>query len=120
MYGEFANSFLVFAKRNDDTKINFPACIKFNNSPRFRQFSTRIEIYKDKAGKISFQKIARHKESVSHIQAIVENCKILSNIYGKNHVVQAKLLSDDRLEMEYISGDIFEKILCQRLPCTKT
>lgn len=114
LYGEFSNSFLVMASANFNRKINLPVCVKFNNSPRFPQYQTRLEFYKSK-NKFYLQKVARHKKSCRHIQAIVENCKILTNIYGAEHVAQSKLLSDNRLEMEYISGDTFEKYICNAL-----
>ena len=60
-------------------------------------------------------KIGRTPEAVKHIETIAENCKILSEIHGKEHVAQSKVISPGVLEMEYIEGERFDNYLCRIL-----
>ena len=108
LYRDLANSFLIVAGAD---KI-LPLKILANNCPRKSQFQLRTEIHRVE-NTLVVRKIARTPQARRHLNTLVENGKIFSDIYGKEHVAQIKLLSDDVAEMEYIAGTSFEEYLCR-------
>lgn len=103
LFGEFANSFLVIAQNTkEESEEDYPAYIHYAFA-RQKAYATRTEVYL--GGIPSVRKVALHEEAKTHIAKNVENCQILSRIYGKEHVAQAKLLDDGSLQMEYIEGE---------------
>lgn len=116
LYSEFANSFLIVARQIPSTQENFPIKIQANNCLRKIQYQLRTEFYhSDSASGLIIKKVARNVAARKHLQTLVENCGILSDIYGRECVAQIKLISEDTAEMEYVEGEIFEDYVCRAL-----
>ena len=112
LYQDFANSFLIVASQNPITQRNFPLKIFANNCLRKLPYQIRTEICRASTPTgLIVKKIARNPLAREHLKNIVENCKILSDIYGTEHIAQMKLISDDVAEMEYIAGITFKEYL---------
>ena len=67
------------------------------------EYAIQTAIFIDGDQKYS-KKIALNEESKAHIKCITENCKILSDIYGKEHVAQCELENDYTVRIEYVDG----------------
>ena len=116
LYSEFANSFLIVAQQNRSAQRVFPLKVFINKGTRKLKYQLRTEIYRAATPSgLLIKKIARNPLARPHLKTMVENCKILSEIYGAQHVAQIALTSDDTAEMEFVSGTIFEDCLCQAL-----
>lgn len=113
LYPEFANSFLVFAGEYDENNFKQPIYI---HHPFMRkiEFNVVTSIIEQGSTKI-IRKTAINECAKKHLKVIEENCRILSDIYGKEHVVQCKLVSDSVLEMEYVEGDNFSDLAIQAM-----
>lgn len=113
LYPEFANSFLVFAGEYDENNLKQPIYI---HHPFMRkiEFNVVTSIIEQGSTKI-IRKTAINECAKKHLKVIEENCRILSDIYGKEHVVQCKLVSDSVLEMEYVEGDNFSDLAIQAM-----
>lgn len=114
LYQDLANSFLIVAQQNHESQRVFPVKIFANNRLRKPKYQLRTEIHNSPSGLV-VKKIARNPLAREHLKAMVENCKIFSEVYGAEHVAQMKLISEDVAEMEYITGIPFEDYLCQIL-----
>lgn len=116
LYSELANSFLIVAQENPRAQKIFPLKVFTNNSTRKLKYQLRTEIYRaETAVGLLIKKIARNPPARPHLKTMVENCKILSEIYGARHVAQMTLTDDDTAEMEFVAGTIFEDYLCRAL-----
>ena len=62
-------------------------------------------------GKDIIQKRAMNESSIIHINTIEENCRILSEIYGREHVAQCKRIDMETIWIEYITGEILSQKL---------
>lgn len=112
LYQEFANSFLVLCNNyNADDVLPQAEYIHYSID---RKKETRLytKIF-DNGNKKVIHKCARNKESRELLKNIAENCKILSGVYGEEHVAQCRLINDDLLEMEYIEGPTFQELILQ-------
>lgn len=114
LFKEFSNSFLVLAHNN----TNFVPChTNFVHTSLYRKKEYRIEtsiITID--GKKYVKKKALTAAAKKHIKTMVENAAILTNLYGSNHVAQARLVDEgNALIMEYIEGKSFTDILLNAL-----
>lgn len=115
LYPDLANAFLVVAGQNVGQR-SFPLKIVANNCPRNPKYQLRTEIHRAPSPSgLVVKKIARTPAARQHLHAMVENCKIFSEIYGAEHVAQMKLVTDDVAEMEFIDGITFENYLCRAL-----
>lgn len=115
LYSELANSFLVAAGQNKSQRI-FPLKVFSNNCPRKEKYQLRTEIHRASTPSgFVVKKIARNPLAREHLKILVENSKILSEIYGAEHVAQMKLVDADTAEMEFVDGVIFEDYLCKVL-----
>ena len=115
LYREFANAYLVVAGTKERKNKNFPTMV-YNRWISIKpEYQISVHFGKTKSGAKTFRKVARRPEARRHLKNIAENCKILTEIYGKEHVAQAKLLSEDVLEMEFIEGERFDKYLLNTL-----
>lgn len=108
LYPEFANSFLVLAGASYKNNIKQPIYIH-HPFMRKKEYSVITSIIEQDSKKV-IRKIAINEFAQKHLKIIEENCRILSGIYGKEHVAQCKLLSDSILEMEYVEGDNFSNL----------
>lgn len=109
LFDEFANSFLLFAG-NEKIKEEMPSAAHYSFA-RNLSYSLATEFYIDGDGKKRIVKTARTKEQQKHLKAIEENCRILSKIYGKEHIAKAKLISPFELEIEFVEGESLSKKL---------
>ena len=115
LYSELANSFLVAASQNFSRRI-FPLKVFSNNCPRKEKYQLRMEIHRASTPSgFIVKKIARNPLAREHLKILVENSKILSEVYGAEHVAQMKLVDADTAEMEFVDGVIFEDYLCKVL-----
>lgn len=57
------------------------------------------------------KKTAMYSEAEQHIKAMVENCNILTDIYGKDCVAQCIHSTSSEMYMEYVSGETLSVIL---------
>lgn len=116
MYSELANSFLIIAKQTNEKERILPLKIVANNCPRKPKYQLRTEIHKAQTTSgFVVKKIARNPLAREHLKAMVDNCRILSEIYDSKHVAQMKLITDNIAEVEYIDGISFENYLCRTL-----
>ncbi len=116
LYPDLANSFLIVARQSHDGQRNLPIKIVSNNCSRKPKYQLRTEIHKaPTASGLIVKKVARNPFAREHLDTLVENCKIFSEIYGAEHVAQIKRVSQDVAEMEYLEGMTFEDYLCQAL-----
>ncbi len=111
LYNEFANSFLVLCqdgnKRSKNMKL--PEYVHYT-ARRNRKYEVITEIWKEKGNYVVYKK-PQSKEALSHLHTIAENCQILSAELGIKHVAQAKLLTPDLLQMEYVEGRSFMELI---------
>ena len=115
LYREFANAFLVIASPDEIATEDFPTMI-YNRSMAIRpEHQISVRFGKTKDGAKTFHKYVHSPAARKHLRTIVENCQILTNIYGREHVAQSKLLSDDVLEMEFIEGERYDEYLLKIL-----
>lgn len=114
LYPDLANSFLIVARQTHEAERIFPLKIIGNNCPRKPKYQIRTEIHKTKTG-LTVKKVARNPLARKHLNTMIENAAIFSEIYGAEHVAQMKLVSPDVAEMEYIEGITFEEYLCLTL-----
>ena len=112
LYQEFANSFLVLCNNYNADDILPQAEYIHYSIDRKKETGLYTKILYNSDKKVIY-KCARNKESRALLKNIAENCKILSGIYGKEHVAQCRLINDDLLEMEYIEGPTFQELIFQ-------
>lgn len=112
LYSEFANSFLVLCNNSNGYNILPQAEYIHYSQDRKKDTNLYTKIVFNGDKKIIY-KCARNKESRKLLQNIVENCKILNGIYGKEHVAQSRLITKDLLEMEYVEGPTFQDLIFQ-------
>lgn len=116
LYQDLANSFLIMARQTCKSAEKLPLKIFSNNCQRKLKYQLRTEIYEAPSPSgLVIKKTARNLLAREHLKAMVENCKIFSEIYGAEHVAQMQLISPDAAEMEYVDGTIFEDYLCRIL-----
>ena len=116
LYQDLANSFLIVARQTHESQRKYPLKVFANNCIRKSRYQIRTEFHRASTpGGLIVKKIARNPLAREHLQTMVENCRILSEIYGAEHVAQMKLVSDDTAEAEYIAGITFEDYLCNAL-----
>ena len=113
LYHEFANSFLVLCSRKEINKEDQPIYVH-HGVTRKKENKLITGIYEIKGKKV-VRKIAMTESAQKHLKTIVENCQILSDIYGQEHVAQSRLINDVTLEMEYIEGYNFADLAIQAL-----
>jgi SAM-dependent methyltransferase len=111
LYSEFANSFLVLASRSN---IGEQPIYVHHGIVRKDSNKLTTAIF-ERNGKRYVRKIATSENAKRHLKIILENCRILSEIYGKEHVAQSVLIDDNTLEMEYIEGENFSNLAIQAL-----
>lgn len=102
LYEEMANSFLVICSETEIDESKLPLAIHCSFR-RKRDYHLYTEIWEEN-GQKAVRKIASTPAQKKHLQAIAANCRLLSAAYGAEHVAQARLLSEELLEMEYIEG----------------
>ena len=116
LYSELANSFLIIARQTRGAQRTFPLKIFTNNCVRKPEYSLRTEFFRaSTASGLLIKKIARNPFARRHLRTMVENCQILSEIYGARHVAQMAFTSEDTAEMEFVAGTVFEDYLCRVL-----
>lgn len=64
-----------------------------------------------RGGKKLVRKKAIYPEGNAHIKQMVENCHILTEMYGKNRVAQCQNYTDKELYMEYVEGETLSTVL---------
>lgn len=79
---------------------------------RKKEFAVQTSIL-DLGNKRIVRKRALFPEANCHIKRMVENCKILTSIYGEDHVAQCLKYNDTEFDMEYINGERLSDILEQ-------
>lgn len=109
LYHEFANSFLVFASREEIEENKINTSYIHHSFLRKKEYSVVTSICDSIKGKTVIKEALDDLGRI-HLKRLEENCRILSDIYGAEHVVQCKLISDSILEMEYINGDSFNDL----------
>ena len=115
LYPEFSNSFVVLC-RNSQTDMParpLPAYIHYNGR-RKRDYEIITEIWQENGQYVVYKK-AQNKLAIRHLQTIAENCRILSDEYGAQHVAQAELINRELLKMEYVEGTSFMELLISGL-----
>ena len=110
LYHEFANSFLVLAQYEKQGMEPLPLWVHETDMRR-EKYHIRTEIRKRDDGSRYVLKVAPTMEAVPHLHTIAENCRILTRIYGKQHIAQAKLVAEDKLEIEYAEGTTIAELL---------
>ena len=83
--------------------------IKFSNE-RKKQYRIETSILEIN-GKNVIQKKAMNRDALKHILDIEENCRILSDMYGKEHVVKCQKISENIIWMEYIEAKSLSMVL---------
>lgn len=78
------------------------------SSERKKEFAIQTSIVEIDGVKYSRKK-AMYPEAKIHIKRIVENCDVLTKIYGKKHVAQCVKVSDDEVYTEFIEGITLSK-----------
>lgn len=77
---------------------------------RKKGYAIQTAIVVTEKGKI-VKKKAIFPEGKSHIKRMVENCQILTDIYGKEHVAQCLKFNDSEMYMEYVEGERLSEVL---------
>ena len=77
---------------------------------RKKEYAVQTSIVVTEIGKI-VKKKAVFPEGKSHIKRMAENCQILTDIYGKEHVAQCLEYTDEEMCMEYVEGNLLSEVL---------
>ena len=77
---------------------------------RKKEYAIQTSIVVTENGKM-VKKKAIFPEGKSHIKRMVENCQILTDIYGKEHVAQCLESSDAEMYMKYVEGERLSEVL---------
>lgn len=113
VYEKFSNSFLIEINNSSSSKSKNNEEILFAkiSNKRKKEFSIITKIIKDQNGKIRVKKEGLSDSAKKHLKKMVKNYKF-DDFLLKNAPVQE---SDQGIEMEYVEGATFEKILNNKL-----
>ncbi|MBB5336886.1 GT2 family glycosyltransferase [Pectinatus brassicae] len=76
--------------------------VKFSDE-RKQNYKIETSIWQEEKNTF-IKKTALNNDAKKHIKAIYENYKILSKIYGKNHIAACDIINDYTIKIEYVEG----------------
>lgn len=111
LYGEFSNSFLVIATKDQVATGFETAYVKYSNE-RDKSFSVRTEIKELKNNKKQVVKFPEEKESRTHLLHIDQYYHQLTELYKDTPIQLNRCnLSDQELQLEFLTGSTLEEVL---------